>query len=312
MDSQRQISNDSTSNEFGEVSKISRTSLLSRSRIWTVIFGLLFLAVIGLLAGFIGVFLHSLPLHCSQPPVEAGSLRDTVCLDCALLQNEQTVRMDRTPGEIVFVEKHNIAGESKCCIDPVSALQRLLEVYPAERQRVSIGAVTDCETKGGEQSESGVQPRSEATAAHMFLDLDSLWDGVQGLEWTVGRDDVGFRTPDIIYRPGGIGGGRLVIPRDGYYYVYSSFRFDSYYNRTLQRRGQNDAIVSHAIRRNSIAAINEMLQFGKVQVLAGTMKESYLSSNMKLRKGDELFVYVSDISLIYYFQMSNVFGLYEV
>lgn len=132
------------------------------------------------------------------------------------------------------------------------------------------------------------------------------------MEWTVGDDDAGFRTGDVGYRPGGNGGGRLVIPRDGIYYVYSSFRFDSYYNTTLQRRGQTDSIVSHSIRRDSTRATNEMLQFGIVQVLAGTLKESYVSRNMKLKQGDELFVYVSDISLIYYYQMPNVFGLYEV
>jgi len=101
------------------------------------------------------------------------------------------------------------------------------------------------------------------------------------------------------------------IYKRGFYFVYSDITFQSY---TTSKENNN---VHHSlIKRNSLLrnTNEEILMCNKYD---GSEKSrgyysSFLSGTILFQNGDELFVRVSNASLVYNYYLSNYFGLYEI
>lgn len=131
--------------------------------------------------------------------------------------------------------------------------------------------------------------------------------------------DLGF-TSQVTYRH-----GRIVVKASGLYYVYSQISFLEVFD--VDNRGvaiRNDYLESHSLshymyRYNLIypnGGEEELMQ-NSITKCWGQNKafgeySSYLGAVFYLRKGDEVFVKVSNLTLIVQNPKSNYFGLFKL
>lgn len=111
--------------------------------------------------------------------------------------------------------------------------------------------------------------------------------------------------------------GRLVVPSDGYYYVYSQVSFLELYSRSSG--GTQADSVSHFLCRYNIIypnggeetlAQNTVSKSSNNQVVGEY--SSHLGALFKLRKDDEVYVKVSDLSLMVRDVRKNYFGIFRL
>ncbi|XP_046344422.2 tumor necrosis factor ligand superfamily member 11-like [Haliotis rufescens] len=140
-------------------------------------------------------------------------------------------------------------------------------------------------------------------AAHLYLDTNSVTD--QNLQW---NSSAGYGTAhvtgDVTYS-----NGRLHVPRDGMYYIYSflTIRSDVVTN--------DDLNIVHSVQKynsDHIDTDRHLLLMGKTSLKErhGQFTNSFLAANLKLKKNDELFVSLSNTSLVYTFPPANYFGVH--
>lgn len=111
--------------------------------------------------------------------------------------------------------------------------------------------------------------------------------------------------------------GRLVVPSDGYYYVYSQVSFLELYSGSSG--GTRADSVSHFLCRYNIIypnggeetlAQNTVSKSSNNQVVGEY--SSHLGALFKLRKDDEVYVKVSDLSLMVRDVRKNYFGIFRL
>lgn len=132
--------------------------------------------------------------------------------------------------------------------------------------------------------------------------------------WT---DDVGlaFRTRDMVYRY-----GRLVVPTDGMYYVYSQVSFLERFDDDRVRRRSRSKSLSHYLYRYNVIyprGGEEMLTQNSITKCCTESKSfgeysSYLGAVFQLRANDEIYVKVSNLSILSKDPKLNYFGLFRV
>lgn len=111
--------------------------------------------------------------------------------------------------------------------------------------------------------------------------------------------------------------GRLVVPSDGYYYVYSQVSFIELYSGSSGGT-QADSISHYLCRYNIIyphggeetLAQNTVSKSSNNQVVGEY--SSHLGALFKLRKDDEVYVKVSDLSLMVRDVRKNYFGIFRL
>ncbi|KAI8772236.1 tumor necrosis factor ligand superfamily member 10, partial [Biomphalaria glabrata] len=162
-------------------------------------------------------------------------------------------------------------------------------------------------------------------AAHlMYINQDMTNVAqVHGRQYTIGKwlhdDDIAF-TYQIDYRH-----GRLVIPEDGHYYIYSQISFiemfDVQNNEAYgSRNGPEGPSLSHYLYRYNILYHNggeEKLAQNSITKCWGQSKTfgeytSNLGAVFYLRNADEIFIKVSNISMISSDPKLSYFGLFKV
>ena len=111
--------------------------------------------------------------------------------------------------------------------------------------------------------------------------------------------------------------GRLVVPSDGYYYVYSQVAFREQYSGS--NSGSQSDPISHYLCRYNI-----IYPHGGEDILAQTTVSktsnnrvvgeysSHLGALFQLRKDDEVYVKVSDLSLMVRDIKKNYFGIFRL
>ena len=121
--------------------------------------------------------------------------------------------------------------------------------------------------------------------------------------------------------------GRIVVPEDGYYYVYSQVAFLEVLPINTGAGGSNppsygteSPSLSHYLYRYNIIypkGGEEKLVQNSITKCWGPNKAfgeytSYLGAVFHLRQGDEVFVKVSNLSMVARDPKSNFFGLFKV
>lgn len=111
--------------------------------------------------------------------------------------------------------------------------------------------------------------------------------------------------------------GRLVVPCDGYYYVYSQVAFIELYSGS--NAATQSSSISHYLCRYNIIYPNggeEVLAQNTVSKSSNSKVvgeySSHLGALFKLRKDDEVYVKVSDLSLVVRDVRKNYFGIFKL
>nr|KAG5693540.1 hypothetical protein BaRGS_019866 [Batillaria attramentaria] len=135
-------------------------------------------------------------------------------------------------------------------------------------------------------------------------------------QW-IHQEDLAF-TNHVTYRH-----GRIVVPDDGLYYVYSQIAFLEVlldHSGSNPGPGTDSPSLSHYLYRYNIIYPNggeEKLVQNSITKCWGPNKAfgeytSYLGAVFHLRQGDEVFVKVSNITMVARDPKSNYFGLFKV
>ncbi|KAM3864426.1 tumor necrosis factor ligand superfamily member 14 [Diretmus argenteus] len=141
-------------------------------------------------------------------------------------------------------------------------------------------------------------PEASALASKIKQDGDGVVTGKQILKWSV---DSHTLLHDMKYK-----NGKLAIQKEGYYYVYSKVFFteDSVFHHSVK-------VATQVFQGKSITLLEsrKYSQKGSQTV----QSNSYLGGVFHLRKGDSLYVEVSDYRQVVQFRpYDNYFGAYMI
>ncbi|XP_059156118.1 tumor necrosis factor ligand superfamily member 10-like [Physella acuta] len=240
--------------------------------------------------------------------------REELCLPC----NDFRLGPSQQEKDMLtrFTQKDTETGLS-CCVDTPMELIDLLKLYIEKkfRSEAAKGLVN-------------IWPRSNSSepkvAAHLMMTSQDLSQVSQiyGRQYTIQKwehnQDLSFTT-NVNYRH-----GRLVIPEDGYYYVYSQISFMELYSAHESdgsgRGGSEYPSLSHYIYRYNILydqGGEEKLIQNSITKCWGQSKTfgeytSNLGAVLQLRNSDEIFVKVSNLSLVSIDSKMSFFGLFKI
>ncbi|CAG5116781.1 unnamed protein product, partial [Candidula unifasciata] len=174
--------------------------------------------------------------------------------------------------------------------------------------------------RASKDGKAGVKP-----AAHLMMTVQDLTGihQIYGKQYTIGNwihnDDLAF-TYHTTYRH-----GRIVIPEDGFYFVYSQISFmevfDVQHNDGYGSRGSSEfPSLSHYLYRYNIQYHNggeEKLAQNSITKCWGQSKTfgeytSNLGAVFYLRTADEIFIKVSNISMVATDPKLSYFGLFRI
>ncbi|XP_067670059.1 tumor necrosis factor ligand superfamily member 15-like [Haliotis asinina] len=212
-------------------------------------------------------------------------IADAVCVSC---DSVNVPDGKRAPFEDQ-VKVGRLGQRSLCCLEHTESLAMFMNIVVGEHYQYVQGDLHI----------NKVRP-----AAHVYLDTNNVTD--QRLQWdsSVGHGTA-YMTGNVTYS-----NGRLHVPRDGMYYIYSflTIRSDAAAtndNHDIMHRVQTynyDQMdtANHLLLTRKTTLKDKHRQFTK----------SFVAANLKLKKNDELFVSLSNPSLIYKFPLANYFGIY--
>uniref|UniRef100_A0A0B6ZXX3 THD domain-containing protein n=1 Tax=Arion vulgaris TaxID=1028688 RepID=A0A0B6ZXX3_9EUPU len=245
--------------------------------------------------------------------------REELCVPC------DEFRLGPSLEEDSMLKRFNLRDTPSgvnCCVDQPLQLLELLKMHVERRirQEVAKGTISQWPRASKEGSSSDVKP-----AAHLMMASQDL-EGVtyhHGRQYTIGNwihnDDLAF-TIQASYRH-----GRIVIPKDGFYFVYSQISFmevfDMQSNEGYGSRGSSDfPSLSHYLFRYNIQYHNggeEKLAQNSITKCWGQSKSygeytSYLGAVFYLRTADEIFIKVSNISMVAADPKLSYFGLFMI
>ena len=125
-----------------------------------------------------------------------------------------------------------------------------------------------------------------------------------------------FLTEGILYR-----NGRLTIQDNGLYYVYSQLSMIEYMDSdddTEPSSHKDSATIGHHVRRWNVLYPGEESLIRHSQSRATNTDDPYVEyvshvgGVFQLRSGDEIYISVSDLSLVQADATSSYFGLYRI
>lgn len=223
-----------------------------------------------------------------------------------------------------FTQKDTKTG-LRCCVDQPDELLELLKLYVEKRFRQEMAKGTVYQRGNPPKIDRLDTVQNLKRAAHLMMaqqDLQKI-PQISGrqyyIEKWIHKDDIAF-TRNVEYRH-----GRLVIPEDGLYYVYSQISFlemfDVHNNDAYGSKGSSDSpSLSHYLYRYNILYHNggeETLAQNSITKCWGQSKTfgeytSNLGAVLSLRNGDEIFIKVSNISMVATDPKLSYFGLFKV
>ncbi|XP_074655868.1 uncharacterized protein LOC141909347 [Tubulanus polymorphus] len=238
------------------------------------------------------------------------------CVPCVNISSQPSIEnkeLDKLP-------KKYLNGKQLCCADSAEhlmiILRRALDRQLAiERTKGSLCQGTSSATGGFSASPPGTQcVRENVPAAHMVghkYPAGSEPKDEPGVvvNWAQ-HERLGFRR-SISYKEGT---GKLQIPKDGKYYVYSQIRFIEH-----RPNRQFASYINHGIWRfNPMSNHPELLldrrQSNCQYSSTNTISEysSYIGGIVQLNSGEELYVNVSNLAMVSQDPNANFFGLFYV
>lgn len=237
---------------------------------------------------------------------------EELCLVCDEVRLGPSMQEDRALD--YFVRKPATANKKEeCCIETPAQLMKYLQMFVQRKYREELAhghikVDVSTSTAPGEQRPSAHlmgYPQNKNNVPYIPGRL------IEISEW-VSNTDLAF-TNKVQYRH-----GRIVILEAGLYYVYSQLSF-------LERLDDPSSVstsqsLSHYIYRYNIIYPNggeEQMVQSSFTKCSGENKRvgeytSYLGSVFYLRQGDEVFVKVSDLTLVVWEPKQNYFGLFKV
>ncbi|KAJ8313459.1 hypothetical protein KUTeg_008982 [Tegillarca granosa] len=269
------------------------------------------------LYGLTVIFIFGVP-RCRQsfPPTKVGEEiskmleREELCISCENIKLGPSVEEDKMLD--TFIRKHDPDSHDgeQCCVETSKQLLTMLELFIEKRYRQEMA-------RGNIKIPVSPETESDRPAAHLMGSVSRLdQDPVPGQQFPISSwiydVDLAF-TNRVEYRH-----GRIVVPSDGLYYVYSQVSFLEFFRRGNTASFGNS--LSHYIYRYNIIYSNggeENLIQNSITKCWGRNQQfgeytSYLGALFYLRKGDELFVKVSNLTLVAREPKLNYFGLFKL
>ncbi|XP_022342039.2 uncharacterized protein LOC111135889 [Crassostrea virginica] len=276
-----------------------------------VVTGILILIIV--VAVLFGKLSHDLVNHEHKPKVgeqiSAMLKNNELCVPCNNIKSGPSAEENELLDQFARKFEDNV---QMCCVETPSELLLMLELFIEKRYR--------------EESAKGTIPKTgqlvslegQQIAAHL-LGSDEVFE-------TSHHDakDTRFSVPHWIYNSDiayisnmKYRHGRLVVPSDGYYYVYSQVAFREQYSGS--NSGSQSDPISHYLCRYNI-----IYPHGGEDILAQTTVSktsnnrvvgeysSHLGALFQLRKDDEVYVKVSDLSLMVRDIKKNYFGIFRL
>lgn len=213
-----------------------------------------------------------------------------------------------------FVRKRPSPGaKEQCCVETPKQLLQLLQLFVERnyREEMAQGNIKV-------ETSSNTEPREQKPAAHLMGSVikpeQPTAPGRQfPISHWISSEDLAF-TNKVQYRH-----GRIVILEAGHYYVYSQLSFLEVFD-TPNAVETGSQSLSHYIYRYNIIYPHggeELMIQNSLTKCWGQNKAfgeytSYLGSLFYLRQGDELFVKVSNLTLIVREPKLNYFGLFKI
>ncbi|XP_060073892.1 tumor necrosis factor ligand superfamily member 10-like [Ylistrum balloti] len=259
---------------------------------------------------------HDVAHHTHQPKVgETVSKileREELCIPCDNVRLGPSVEEDRMLNE--FTRKHEPEGE-QCCVETPKELLAMLELFVEKRIReeVAKGNINLPRTEG--QSDMEQTPAAHLMGSVSRLDKSTVPATQFQISSWIHDADLAFTTNNVMYRS-----GRLVVPSTGLYYVYSQVSFLELFDDGNSRDQGSPNSLSHYIYRYNIIYPHggeEKLIQNSITKCIGQNKQfgeytSYLGALFHLRTSDEIYVKVSNLTLIVREPKLNYFGVFKV
>ncbi|KAL8559053.1 hypothetical protein ACOMHN_008241 [Nucella lapillus] len=298
--------------------KVARlTSYLYGLTVVVIVGGIIVIATI---ASLYAKLHHDLTHHSHQPKVGEQISRilerEELCVPCREVRLGPSAQEEAMLN--VFTKRDSRDGQ-KCCVERPAELLRLLELYinKTYRQEIAKGNIKIRQSSSSEDSET-------RPAAHLMgYPHRQDHNQVPGRQFPIGQwiyqEDLAFIN-HVTYRY-----GRIVVPEDGLYYVYSQVAFLEVISlpgasRPSSEHGTESPSLSHYLYRYNIIYPNggeEKLVQNSITKCWGPNKAfgeytSYLGALFHLRQGDEVFVKVSNLTMMAMDPKSNYFGMFKI
>lgn len=302
--------------------KVARlTSYLYGLAIVVVVGGVILIAII---ATLYAKLYYDLGHHTHQPKVgeQVSKILDggELCVPCSEVRLGPSQDEDNMLN--VFSKRDSKDGQ-KCCVEKPAELLRLLELYIEKRyrQEMAKGNIKMRQTASNSDGTSEQKPAAHLMGYNMRQDVNQA----PGRQFPIGmwihEEDLAFIN-HVTYRH-----GRIVVPDDGIYYVYSQVAFLEVITGSSSSNGGGSSTygtdspsLSHYLYRYNIIYPNggeEKLVQNSITKCWGSNRSfgeytSYLGAVFHLRQGDEVFVKVSNLTMLARNPKSNYFGLFKV
>ncbi|XP_045201285.2 tumor necrosis factor ligand superfamily member 10-like [Mercenaria mercenaria] len=239
--------------------------------------------------------------------------KEELCLLCNEVRLGPSVEEDQMLD--YFVRKPGVNGrnDEECCVETPAQLLKLLQMFVEKKYReemahgnIKIDSSTDTgpgEMKPAAHLMGSVRKPEQPTVPGRQFPI-SHW---------ISQEDLAF-TSKVQYRH-----GRIVILEEGLYYVYSQLSFLEVFDNPNSIETGSQSLSHYIYRYNIIyphggeeAMIQNSITKCWGQNKAFGEYTSYLGAVFHLRQGDELFVKVSNLTLIVREPKLNYFGLFKV
>ncbi|KAL3847946.1 hypothetical protein ACJMK2_018835 [Sinanodonta woodiana] len=272
--------------------------------------------LIVVVAVLFGNLKHDIENHTHKPKVgeQINKIlkREELCLPCDQIRLGPSLEEDMMLD--AFVRKHSTDGE-QCCVETPSQLLRMLELFVERkyRQEMAKGNIKLTSSSPAEQSDEK-RPVAHLMGSVQRPELPSVPGRQFPISQWIYDEDLAFYNL-VSYRH-----GRIVILTPGLYYVYSQVSFLEMFGIGSNTAETGSQSLSHYLYRYNIVYPNggeETLIQNSITKCWGQNKNfgeytSYLGAIFQLRQGDELFVKVSNLSLIVRDPKQNYFGVFKL
>lgn len=240
---------------------------------------------------------------------------EELCVTCDSLRLGPSIEEDKLLDK--FTRKDDPEGE-QCCVENPKQLLSMLNLFIERRYREEMA-------KGNIKlsNEDVSSDRENSPAAHLMGNIEKdMQDTAPGKQLLISKwiydADLGF-TQKVGYQY-----GRLVVPSTGLYFIYSQVSFLEMLDIAKQGESKPQSTasssLSHYLYRYNIIyprGGEETLIQNSITKCLGNNKAfgeytSYLGAVFKLRQGDEIFVKVSNLTLLTKDPKSNYFGMFKI
>lgn len=240
--------------------------------------------------------------------------KEELCLPCDEVRLGPSYEEDRVLDYFVRKPATDTDPE-QCCVETPAQLLKMLQLFVERKYREEI-AEGNIKISSSSSGDEGAQP----PAAHLMgsvrrPEIPTIPGRQFPISQWISDEDLAF-TNRVQYRH-----GRIVIRDSGLYYVYSQISFLEVFDVASNHKDDTGSqSLSHYLYRYNIiypkGGEESMIQNSITkcwdQNKAFGEYTSYLGAVFYLRQGDELFVKVSNLTLMVREPKLNYFGLFKI